>query len=288
MPETNTTKTEKHQNPDAQDKAKMAQKFLKEIEDKDLGIYCDIFSAKSSIEGQDGGIATSLLLKGFEEGLFDAAIVVRRRKGYSAEAVVAENPSDVLAAKGTKYLKVNVTKKLRELISCGKKRIAIVCTPCEAKTVRKIQQTLNNDYEITIIGLFCFEAFNSAKLKDEIKARFDVDLDKVEKTQVQQGKFIMYFDRKEISCKVKDLDVAAEGACRFCDDFTTQLSDISVGSVGSKKGYSTLIVRTKAGGNLLKNLNLSMEPVDKEEIIRLSKFKRSRAKKSLEEVNKPK
>ena len=92
--------------------------------------------------------------------MFDAAIVVRRGEGYSAEAVVATNPSDVFAAKGTKYLRVNVTKKLRELISQGKKRIAIVCTPCEAKAARKIQQTLKNECEITVIGLFCFEAFN--------------------------------------------------------------------------------------------------------------------------------
>ena len=90
---------------------------------------------------------------------------------FAVEKVTAQKQSwpriasDVLAAKGTKYLKVNVTKKLRELISQGKKRIAIVCTPCEAKAARKIQQTLKNDCEITIIGLFCFEAFNSAKTK---------------------------------------------------------------------------------------------------------------------------
>ena len=82
--------------------------------------------------------------------------------------------------------------------------------------------------------MFCFEAFNGTKLKDEVKARLDVDLDKAEKTQVRQGKFIMYFDGKEVSCRVKDLDVAAEEACRFCDDFTAKLADISVGSVGSK------------------------------------------------------
>ena len=97
--------------------------------------------------------------------MFDAAVVVRRGVGYSAEAVVATNANEALAAKGTKYLKVNVTKKLRELISQGKKRIAIVCTPCEAKAARKIQQTLKNDCEITIIGLFCFEAFNSSQTK---------------------------------------------------------------------------------------------------------------------------
>jgi coenzyme F420 hydrogenase subunit beta len=133
-----------------------------------------------------------------------------------------------------------------------------------------------------IIGLFCFEAFNSTKLKDEVKARLDVDLDKVEKTQVRQGKFIMYFDGKEVGCWVKDLDVAAEGACRFCDDFTAKLADISVGSVGSKNKYSTVIIRTQAGEKLLKSIDLSKEPVDKQEIIRLAKFKRARAKKSLD------
>ena len=108
-------------------------------------------------------------LRVLRKALFDVAIVVRRGVGYSAEAVVATNASEVLAAKGTKYLKVNVTQKLRELISQGKKRIAIVCTPCEAKAARKIQQTLKNDCEITIIGLFCFEAFNRAKIKAETK-----------------------------------------------------------------------------------------------------------------------
>src|ERR1700690_2756855 len=134
-------------------------------QDEEIGVHSDLFSAKTNVEGQDGGVVSTLLVKGFEEGLFDAAIVVRRGDGYSAEAVVATNANEVLAAKGTKYLKVNVTKKLRELISQGKNRIAIVCTPCEAKAARKIQQTLKNDCEITIIGLFCFEAFNGAKIK---------------------------------------------------------------------------------------------------------------------------
>jgi len=285
MPDNQTEKTQKYK---AQDEAKIEQEFLKGTKYPDLGVYCDLFSAKSDVEGQDGGVVSALLVKGFEEGAFDAAIVVRRGEGYSAEAVVATNASEVLAAKGTKYLKVNVTKKLRELISQGKKRIAIVCTPCEAKAARKIQQTLKNDCEVTVIGLFCFEAFNSAKLKEEIKTGLGIDLDKAEKTQIRQGKFTASVDGKDYSCKVKDLDGAAEKACSYCDDFTSQFADISVGSVGSKKGYSTVIVRSKVGEELFKNLNVAKEMVVKEEIDRLSKFKRERAEKSLATLNTPK
>lgn len=285
MPDNQAQKTQKCK---AQDEAKIEQQFLEGTKDEDLGVYCDIFSAKSGIEGQDGGVVSALLVKGFEEGAFDAAIVVHRGEGYSAEAVVAENPSDVLAAKGTKYLRVNVTQKLRELISQGKKRIAIVCTPCEVKAARKIQQTLKNNCEITIIGLFCFEAFNSARLKKEAATRLGVDLDKAEKTQIRQGKFTAFVDGKDYSCKVKDLDEAVEKGCHYCDDFTAQFADISVGSVGSKKGYSTVVVRSKVGEKLLKNLDVAKETVDKEEIVRLSKFKMERAKKSLAALNNPK
>ena len=183
---------EKNQNYKAQDEAKIEQQFLEGSKDPNLGVYCNMFSAKSKFEGQDGGVVTALLVKGFEEHIFDAAVVVYRGEGYSAKAVVATMLTKLSAAKGTKYLKVNVTKKLRELISQGKKHIAIVCTPCEAKAARKIQQTLKDDCEITVIGLFCFEAFNSTKLKEEIKSRLGVDLDKVEKTQVRQGKFTAF------------------------------------------------------------------------------------------------
>ena len=277
-----TSQIEKHTKYKAIEEAKIEQQFLEGIKDKEIGVFCDLFSAKSGIEGQNGGVVSALLVKGFEEGLFDSAIVVRRGIGYSAEAIIATNSIEVLAAKGSKYVRVNVTKKLRELISQGKKRIAIVCTPCEAKAARKIQQALKKDCEITIIGLFCLEAFNAAKLKKEIENKFNLDIDKAQKIQVNLGKFSALVDGKEYNCKVKELDSATEKACHYCDDFTAQFADISVGSAGSKKGYSTVIVRSKVGEKLLKRLDLEKETLDKGKITILSNFKRKRAKKSLD------
>jgi sulfite reductase (coenzyme F420) len=136
-----------------------------------------------------------------------------------------------------------------------------------------------------VLGLFCFEAFNDDKLKSELKSQLGVDLDNVKKAQVRQGKFIAEVDGGEVNCKVKDLDCACEEACRFCGDFTSELADVSVGSVGSKKGYSTVIVRSNAGEKLVKNLNESKETVDKQEIVKLAKFKRQRAQKNLAELS---
>ncbi len=261
------------------------RQFLKGTKDADLGVFCDLFSAKSCLTGQDGGVVTALLQKGLGEGLFDAAIMVRRMEGYTADVVVAENPHDISASSGTSYLKVNVTAKLRELIARGKKRLAIVCTPCEIHTVRKIQHSLPGDCKITIIGLFCFEAFNRDKLKQQVKERLGVDLDNVKKTKVHNGKFTADFDGGEVSCKVKDLDCAAEKVCTFCDDFVSRLADVSVGSVGSRQGYSTVIVRSDVGKTLVANHDFALEPADKAEVARLCELKRIRAKKSFSCLN---
>jgi coenzyme F420-reducing hydrogenase beta subunit len=285
MPDNQTEKNQKYK---AQDEAKIEQQFLEGSKDPNLGVCCNMFSAKSRFEGQDGGVVTALLVKGFEEHLFDVAIVVYPGDCYSAKVVVATNSEEAVAAGGTRYLRVNVTKKLRELISQGKKRVAIVCTPCEAKATRKVQQSLTSEYEITVIGLFCLGAFNKKKLKEEVCTRLGIDIDKIEKTQIRHGKFIAFADEKEYSCKVKDLDGATEKACLCCDDFTSRFADVSVGSVGSKPGFSSVIVRSKVGVELIKKLNATIDGVDKEEVTRLSKFKMQRAKKALVVPNTPK
>jgi len=279
--------TEKYQAFKAKEEAQIELQFLKGTSDADIGVYCDLFSAKSSVEGQNGGVASALLAVGFREGLFDVAIVIKGSEGYGAEAVVARSEDEVLAAKGTRYVKVNTALKLRELISQGTKRIAVVCTPCQAKAARSIQRTLKgSSCEVTVIGLFCFEAFNPAKLEKKAKECLGIDVGKAQKTDVRDGKFTAAVDGKEYSCKVKDLHSASEKSCGFCDDFTARFADISVGSVGSKKGYSTVVVRSQVGEKLVKNLNLPKETFEKEEIVRLSKFKRDRAKKNFAALNK--
>ena len=262
----------------------MAEKeFLKGMADENIGIHNDIFAARTSIEGQDGGMVTSLLVSGMQKGLFDAAIVVQRKDGYRAMAIIAENIDELLKARGTKYQRVKMMSKLAELVEKGKRKIAIVGTPCEVRVVRQIQQILLRNFptvKITILGLFCYEAFDYEKLKEETKKLLDIDLNKSEKTQIHKGKFIVQINGKEYSCRVKDLGNAVEKGCVFCDDFVARLADVSIGSVGSPKGYSTVIVRSDLGKKLLEGLDFIKAEVNKEEIIKLSELKNKHAKKN--------
>ncbi|MCK5628028.1 Coenzyme F420 hydrogenase/dehydrogenase, beta subunit C-terminal domain [Candidatus Bathyarchaeota archaeon] len=268
-----------------EDTTEIEQLFLKGKKDESLGVFNDMFAAKSSVDGQDGGMATALLISGMQRGLFEAAIIVRRKEGYKAEAVVAYNVEEIMEAKGTKYLRVKMMSLLGKLIEEGKRKIAIVGTPCEVRAARKIQQIIQSEFpnvEITIFGLFCFEAFDYEKLKKETKRLLGTDLDKAEKTQIQKGKFIALVDGEEHSCRVKDLHNAIENGCTYCDDFTARLADISIGSVGSEKGYSTVIVRSDVGKRLLEKLEVTKGEVAKDEVTKLANFKKKRADKSLE------
>lgn len=273
-----------------EDGKKINQQFLKGICDENLGVYSKILGAKSSIAGQDGGVATSLLVSGMQKGIFDTAIVVKRTEGYQADAVVAETVDDIIKAKGTKYLRVKMLSLLTDLIAKGKRKIAVVGTPCEVRAARKIQQTMLTTYpdlQLTIVGLFCFEAFDYDKLKVAVQKQMSIDLDKVEKTQIHKGKFIATIEGNEYAVPVKDLGAAQEHGCNFCDDFANKYADISVGSVGSPDGYSTVIVRSDVGAKLLENLQLTTAEVNKDEVVKLATLKLNRAKKNFAKIIQP-
>ncbi len=273
-----------------EDGKKINEQFLKGTYDETLGVYSQILAAKSSIGGQDGGVATSLLISGMQKGIFDTAIVVQRTEGYQAQATVAESVDDLVKAKSTKYLRVKMLWLLNDLIEKGKRKIALVGTPCEVRGARKIQQKMLTKYpdlQLTIVGLFCFEAFDYDKLKDAVQKQMDIDLDKVEKTQIHKGKFIATTEGKEYSVAVKDLGAAQEHGCNFCDDFSNKYADISVGSVGSPEGYSTIIVRSDVGEKLLENVQLTTAAINKDELVKLATLKLNRAKKNFAKIIQP-
>ncbi len=288
---TNSKRTRTTTFPVLEDDAKkISEQFLQGTFDETFGVCQSIMAGKSGYSGQDGGMVTAMLVSGMQESLFDSAIVVQRKDGYCAEAVVAESIQELMKAKGTKYLRVKMLSLLSGLVARGKRKIALVGTPCEVRAARKVQQILleaNPDLQLTLVGLFCFEAFDYDKLKEATKRLMGVNLDAVDRTQITKGKFIATTEGTDLSLPVRDLSAAQTPGCNFCDDFANKLADVSVGSVGSADGCSTIIVRSDVGAKLLKNVEFTKSEVNKEELAKLVTLKRNRAKKNFAKIVQP-
>jgi len=270
-----------------EDVTAIEEHYLEGERDEYIGVYSALIAGKSSLRGQDGGMVTALLISGIENGLFDAALIVRRISGYKSEAVITADVEAIKDASGTKYLRVPMIPKIEEALHLHSewRRIAVVGTPCEVRAVRKLQQRQQlGNVEPTLIGLFCFESFDYEGLKDFTRTRFGIELDEAAKTQISHGRFIIESNGREYSCDVGELATHVREGCAFCTDFVSRLADISIGSVGSPDGYSTVIVRSKKGRELLEMTDYQSTGVDKREIVRVARLKQRRADKNLGKI----
>jgi len=87
-----------------------------------------------------------------------------------------------------------------------------------------------------------------------IKEQFDKDFNKVTKMDISGGKFIIYLDSGEdLKVPLKEVKSYARHNCHFCEDLTADYADISVGSIGSPSGWSTVITRNKKGEQIYKD-----------------------------------
>ncbi len=258
----------------------LEEAFLEGKRDEELGLVRKLTagSCVKAEQGQDGGVVTSLLLSGLKSGIFDCCIIATRGSGFRAEPVIAESAEEIKEASGTKYVAVPMVSKIGEAIKEGKRKIAIVGTPCEIRATRKIQHVMLKEVEeidIIAIGLFCFENFDYDLLSEKTTELLGIELGVAEKVQISKGRYIVRSNGKEKSCKVTALEDAVRNNCFYCEDFTARLADISVGSVGSPDGSSTVIIRSKKGEELFNSLeDFVPTDVDREGIIRTASLKK--------------
>jgi coenzyme F420 hydrogenase subunit beta len=205
---------------------------------------------------QDGGVVTALLSSAFDEGLIDCAIVMMEDKWtMKPNSFLACSKEEVLESVGSRYnWNVPILQALREAVFDKKlNKIAIVGTPC---VIDAIFQILASDNDLLMpfrksirlkISLFCFETFLYEKIVEKLKV-VGVNTWDVKKLEIVKGKLVIsLIDGVIHKFELKGLDDAIRNGCKVCKDFTGITSDISVGSVGTEKGYSTMFVRNEWG-----------------------------------------
>lgn len=253
----------------------------------------EYYYAKGDSEGQDGGVVTDYLKYLIDSNKIDGAIVVGDSKWKPISLVIKDSDALKHAAK-SKY-SISPLSALKKAGELGLKKVAVVGLPCQIEGLRKLQYhsfLAKHEKELGdaglppklpeieyLIGLFCTEKFELATIKD-LLAEKDISIRDVTKFDVSNGKFIIETGEKTLELPVKDIELAS--GCKVCRDFASDLADVSVGSVGSPEGYSTVVIRTNKGADIKDAFELN-EDVDIKSIEKLENFKLKRFRKTIED-----
>ncbi|MGB5910666.1 MAG: Coenzyme F420 hydrogenase/dehydrogenase, beta subunit C-terminal domain [Promethearchaeia archaeon] len=205
---------------------------------------------------QDGGIVTSLLEYLLENKLVDAIIAVQHSSDlWRPEPIVVDDVKDLYKTGGTKYANTPSLK----IIDQAKKynKIAVVGVPCMMKAIEKgalfpsgLPFFKNIKYKV---GLFCMESFSYVDIIKLTKDKFNQDINELTKMNIDKGKFIINLKSgEEMAVDLKEVQSYARDNCHYCEDLTSDYADISVGSIGSQSGYSSVITRSKEGEEIFK------------------------------------
>ena len=257
-----------------------------------IGVYESIRSARAVDPAirevaTDGGVVTALLLYMLENHLIDGAIVSRKTSILSREPMIATTRQELIAAAGSHFggsshleelgdryttysptlSAVNALRSgsLRAAGTAALQRVAMVGTPCQVRTVRKMQVLgiLPAHIVTFTIGLFCIENFafdepGRRKLEARLQAEVGrpVRFEDIDKLNIKQD-LIVTLDggpenaRVTVHIPLEDLEEMARPACLACTDFGNDYADLSAGGLGSPAGYTTVLVRTPAGNRIL-------------------------------------
>jgi coenzyme F420 hydrogenase subunit beta len=226
-----------------------------------IGPYLDIKNARAMSDNpryQNGGAVTVLLKAALDEELVDRVIVMGAdRWAQKAYARVVGDPAELDRTAGSKYTSNDALEAMRDVMKDSSVRnVALVGTPCTVQTVGLMRKS-GNEYAIKLarkvrflIGLFCFESFKDS-LIPRVTRNLGVPPWRIARMNAGEGKMTVTLRNGEAkTLPLSGLADLVKPGCWKCNDFTSKLADISVGSVGSAPGSSVVITRTPEGAGL--------------------------------------
>jgi coenzyme F420 hydrogenase subunit beta len=268
------------------------------IDQKTFGVYRRLTVAQSADQlirevAQDGGAVTALSVYALQFRIIDGAIVsaVSKEKPFFPVPKLATTLQEIVESAGTRYTYSPNVQALSEAARQNRKAIAFVGTPCQIRAVRRMQHAnlrLARPVKL-LIGLMCSEAFSYEGLMVEhIQNRLGINLHSVKKIDIKGKAMTIRADAKETTIPLVSVEKYARKACRLCNDFSSELADISAGSLGLN-GWTLLVIRTLIGEQVFteaeKAQALVTRSITEDEpafklLQRLSKTKRERTEDS--------
>jgi len=239
-----------------------------------IGNWDKITSSQATTEdilknATDGGVVTAILTYLLDNNLIQGAIVSKEESLFNRIPFFAKNRNDLIEAAGSHYdLSHTVVKlenydsfvptitELKHLVDSSMMDIAIVGTPCQIHSIRKMQELSILPAHVIkyTLGLFCNFNFSfSDEERKKLEEKFNFSFEDVEKMNIKEDLVLHLNDQHKILVPFEKLNGIIRSACFACKDFSNIYSDISFGGLGSQNHYTTSLVRTPIGRKIYDN-----------------------------------
>jgi coenzyme F420 hydrogenase subunit beta len=267
--------------------------------ENEIGSSQEIFLARTADQeiqkkAQDGGIVTTLLSIAMNEGMIDGAVETKMDDQKVPHGFIARNREELLECAGVSYEPSPVLEAINRLPEGSTEQLGFVGLPCHVTCLRKMKVSpspnrANIENVRLVIGLFCgwtlahgFHHFMIEHFDLAQAIKFDVPHHPAHSFDVFSKSGTQSVDLDEISPYINK-------ACSYCIDMTAEFADISVGSGRAMfKGWNTVIVRTKAGAEILdlakKHHIIETQPIPAESLTNLKRASLNKKKRALRDI----
>lgn len=236
--------------------------FERDDQDLALGPYRRVLAARATHDeirekAQSGGAVSALVSFALEEGIIDGAVLTRRGEGFLPQGQVVRDREGVLACAGSSYVASPTLEAFNREPWGAIEKIGIVGTPCQVLAVANmrassLEKKTPIDQVRLVIGLFCTWALSYEPFLAYLKTRVDVSrIQKLDITPPPERLLKVITDAETIDIPLDEVRPSVCTTCGVCLDMTSELSDLSVGTVEGLNGWNTVIVRSERGDALV-------------------------------------
>lgn len=223
-----------------------------------IGKYQDIVLARAAspevlAHGQDGGVVSSLLIWGLENGEIDGVCTsqLSDERQWDCEPAVVTDREGVLASAGSRYTYSPNPLAMLKAAEMGLSNLALVGMGCQASAPGSMAARRVNKWAKKVswtFGLLCSKSFTYEGLMVEIAQKeLGLSLDDIVRVNIK-GKLLFYTkDGDELTYGLKKSHVYTRPGCLHCPDFAAEHADISFGGLGQGEGWTLTIIRTDKG-----------------------------------------